>query len=66
LQPPVTLIGRAAAWPLVANDQQPDRMRRVGVLMALAQGEPEAQVRAKALEVGLREFGWVSAAQESG
>jgi hypothetical protein len=34
--------------------------------MALAQGEPEAQVRAKALEVGLREFGWVSAAQESG
>jgi len=32
----ITTIGTATAWPLIAFAQQPDRMRRIGVLMAYA------------------------------
>jgi putative tryptophan/tyrosine transport system substrate-binding protein len=55
----ITLLGAAAAWPLVARGQQGERMRRIGVLMSFAAGDPEAQLRVAALEKGLRELGWV-------
>jgi len=56
----ITLLGGAAvAWPLVARAQQPERMRRVGVLMNLAADDPEALARLAAFHQGLQEAGWV-------
>jgi putative tryptophan/tyrosine transport system substrate-binding protein len=56
----VTLLGGAAvAWPLAARAQQPERMRRIGVLMGLAASDPEAQSRVAAFENGLRELRWI-------
>jgi putative tryptophan/tyrosine transport system substrate-binding protein len=58
----ITLLGGvAAAWPLAARAQQGQRMRRVGVLMTLATGDPEARLRVVAFEQGLRDLGWVDA-----
>ncbi len=55
----ITLVGGAtAAWPLAARAQQSQRMRRVGVLMAYAESDPEAQARVVAFRQGLRELGW--------
>jgi putative tryptophan/tyrosine transport system substrate-binding protein len=50
--------GAAAAWPLAARAQHPDRMRRIGVLMNLAADDPEAPARLAAFAQGLGEFGW--------
>jgi putative ABC transport system substrate-binding protein len=54
----VILLGgsTAAAWPLAARAQ--NRLRVVGVLLAMAPDDPEAQLRIKAFEAGLRELGW--------
>jgi putative tryptophan/tyrosine transport system substrate-binding protein len=54
----VSLLGSAAAWPLAARAQQPERMRRIGVLTNLAADDPEAQTRVGAFLQGLQEFGW--------
>jgi putative ABC transport system substrate-binding protein len=54
----ITLLGGAAAWPLGARAQQSNRQRLVGVLLAMVPGDPEAQLRVKAFEAGLRELGW--------
>src|SRR5215472_5123457 len=51
-------LGGAAAWPLAARAQT-KQMRRIGVLMGLVAGDPEAQSRVAAFEDGLRELGWV-------
>jgi putative ABC transport system substrate-binding protein len=37
------LSGAAATWPFAARAQQPDRMRRIGVLMSMAESDPEGQ-----------------------
>jgi putative ABC transport system substrate-binding protein len=52
------LGGAAAAWPLAARAQPGERMRRIGVLMSLAAGDPEAQARLVAFVQGLQELGW--------
>jgi putative tryptophan/tyrosine transport system substrate-binding protein len=48
----------AAAWPLAAR-AQPGRMRRIGVLMAYDESDPEAQARINAFRQSLRELGWM-------
>jgi putative ABC transport system substrate-binding protein len=56
----ITLLGGAAAtWPLAAHAQQPDRMRRIGVLMAHAESDPEFQAYVAAFREGLQNLGWV-------
>jgi ABC-type uncharacterized transport system substrate-binding protein len=52
------LGGAAAAWPLAAQAQQPDRMRRIGVLMNVAADDPEGQARIVAFVQGLQQLGW--------
>jgi len=55
----IGLVGGAVAtWPLAARAQQPDRMRRVGVLMNLSADDPEGQARVAAFLQGLQEAGW--------
>jgi putative ABC transport system substrate-binding protein len=54
----VALLGGAAAWQLAARAQQPDRARRIAVLMNNAEGDPEGQARAAAFRQGLEALGW--------
>ena len=54
----ITVLGAAAAWPRAARAQQPDRVRRIGVLMNVAADDPEALARVGAFSQGLAELGW--------
>jgi putative ABC transport system substrate-binding protein len=54
----ITLLsGAAVAWPLVARAQV-QRVRRIGVLMGIAESDAEARSRATAFQQGLQELGW--------
>ncbi|HET8972300.1 MAG TPA: ABC transporter substrate-binding protein, partial [Pseudolabrys sp.] len=55
----ISLLGGAAAgWPLAARAQQPERVRRIGVLMNLAADDPEGQARLAAFAQALNQLGW--------
>jgi putative ABC transport system substrate-binding protein len=55
----ITLLGGAAAWPLAARAQQPDRMRRrIGVLANGAEEDLELRSRLAAFRQGLEQLGW--------
>ena len=54
----MTALGGAAAWPLAARAQQPERMRRIGVLMPMAADDKEGQRRIAAFHQGLLQLGW--------
>src|SRR6476660_8959710 len=51
-------LGGAVAWPLAAHAQQPERPRRIGILMNRASDNPEGQDRLAAFHQGLQELGW--------
>jgi len=54
------LVGTAGSWPLIVRAQQPDRMRRLGVLISsIAETDAEGQARVTALPLGLLEHGWI-------
>ena len=48
----------AAAWPLAVRAQQPERMRRIGVLVGLAEDDPETKARLTGFRQGLEKRGW--------
>ena len=50
--------GTAFAWSLAAHAQQPDRPRRIGVLVSLGKEDPETKARLAAFAQGLQELGW--------
>src|SRR5262249_39754374 len=50
------LGGAAAAWPLAARAQQPQQVRRIGVLMNVAGDDPHG--RLAAFQEALQQLGW--------
>jgi putative tryptophan/tyrosine transport system substrate-binding protein len=54
----ITLLGGAALWPLAARAQQPDRVRRIGVLMNLSENDLDAQGLVTTFREGLAQLGW--------
>ena len=55
----ISLVGGAAAWPLVARAQGSQKMRRVGVLFGIAEADPLAKDRIKGFRLGMRDLGWI-------
>src|ERR1700704_6575844 len=54
----ITLLGATVAWPLAARAQQPERMRRIGILLPAAADDAEYQVWVGAFLQGLALLGW--------
>jgi len=54
----IALFGGTAAWPILAHAQQPERVRRIAVLMNTAAGDKEGQAGLAAFRQVLRQSGW--------
>jgi putative ABC transport system substrate-binding protein len=55
----ITLVGGAAAgWPLAARAQQPDEVRRIGVVVNTTADDPESQTSVAAFKQALQQLGW--------
>src|SRR5437868_6985779 len=48
----------SAAFPMAARAQEPDRVRRIGVLVGLAEDDPETKLRLAPFQQGLDRLGW--------
>jgi putative tryptophan/tyrosine transport system substrate-binding protein len=55
----IALFGGATAWPFAAQAQQPERMRRIGVLLPIAKDDPDYQPWVSAFVKSLEELGWI-------
>jgi putative tryptophan/tyrosine transport system substrate-binding protein len=55
----IEFVGGAMAWPVAVRAQQRERLRSVGVLMGIAEGDADARPRANAFQQGLQELGWI-------
>ena len=51
-------VAGAVAWPLAANAQQAENMRRIGVLLPHAADDPQGQTRLGAFLQQLQSLGW--------
>jgi putative ABC transport system substrate-binding protein len=51
-------LGGAAVWPVVAHAQQPERMRRIGVLIGGDENDPVMRTRVSAFTQALAGLGW--------
>ena len=57
----ITLLsGAAATWPLAARAQQPERIRRIGILTTFTESDHEARSWTNALVQRLQELGWTN------
>src|SRR5437016_9162146 len=54
----ITLLSGAATWPFVARAQQPEWMRRLGVLMAVAESDADVRKGIAIFQQRLQELGW--------
>ena len=54
----IALVGGAAVWPVSARAQQPERIRRIGVLIPRAANDSASLARVVAFEDRLQQLGW--------
>jgi putative ABC transport system substrate-binding protein len=55
----IGIVGSATAWPLAALAQQPEQMRRIGVLLGTVADDPQGQARIVAFQQTLQQLGWI-------
>ena len=55
----ISLLGGAAIWPLQTGAQQPERMRRIGILWPYTETDPDSQSRIASLRQALQDLGWI-------
>jgi Tripartite tricarboxylate transporter family receptor len=54
----IGVMGAVVVWPLTARSQQPERVRRIGVLMGFGENDPEGTLWLSSFTRAFQEFGW--------